>query len=174
MRVVYVLTRGTDNNGCITGDEDKPPRDIAGDGEEKNDSNKNKKINSKKKKKVVIIKAPAFCFRRCAAAPFSRGVYNIMQMGPLPDGKIRAEKERVVGMSTYLNTNTNRMQIKMPSPVFLRAVPIHVHKRACVPIYLCTFAYSMYIHKYVATSFPRLPFHYFSRTHYCSENPGAG
>lgn len=70
MRVVYVLTRGTDNNGCITGDEDKPPRDIAGDGEEKNDSNKNKKINSKKKKKSGNNKGPGLLFSAVCCCTF--------------------------------------------------------------------------------------------------------
>jgi len=55
--------------------------------------------------KKIIIKAPSVFGNGC----------NIMQMGPLPDGNMCAyRKERVVGMSTYLNTNTNHMQIKMP------------------------------------------------------------
>jgi len=100
-------------DGCITGDEDKPPQDISPVARWK---------KCLKKKKKIIIKAPCV---------FGSG-YNIMQMGPLPDGNMCAYtvKERVVGMSTYLNMNTNRMQIKMPqrskpSPVFSHAVPMY-------------------------------------------------
>ncbi|KAF0769092.1 Uncharacterized protein FWK35_00005396 [Aphis craccivora] len=62
------------------------------------------------------IKPPQDITSGEAPSVFGNG-YNIMQMGPLPDGNICAyRKERVVGMSTYLNTNTNHMQIKMPQP----------------------------------------------------------